>query len=40
VTVLNDDFNHLRNEVWLAVRRQAGANAGANAGASGAARNA
>ena len=24
-TVLNDDFNHLRNEVWLAVRRQAGA---------------
>ena len=24
VTVLNDDFNHLRNEVWLAVRRQAG----------------
>jgi NitT/TauT family transport system ATP-binding protein len=25
VTVLNDDFNHLRNEVWLAVRRQAGA---------------
>jgi hypothetical protein len=30
VTVLNDDFNHLRNEVWLAVRRQAGANAGAS----------
>jgi len=28
--VLNDDFNHLRNEVWLAVRRQAGANAGAS----------
>ena len=25
VTVLNDDFNHLRNEVWLAVRRQAAA---------------
>jgi NitT/TauT family transport system ATP-binding protein len=25
VTVLNDDFNHLRNEVWLAVRRQTGA---------------
>jgi NitT/TauT family transport system ATP-binding protein len=24
VTVLNDHFNHLRNEVWLAVRRQAG----------------
>jgi NitT/TauT family transport system ATP-binding protein len=24
VTVLNDDFNHLRNEVWLAVRRQVG----------------
>jgi hypothetical protein len=24
-TVLDDDFNHLRNEVWLAVRRQAGA---------------
>jgi NitT/TauT family transport system ATP-binding protein len=24
VTVLNNDFNHLRNEVWLAVRRQAG----------------
>ena len=23
-TVLNDDFNHPRNEVWLAVRRQAG----------------
>ncbi len=22
VTVLNDDYNHLRNEVWLAVRRQ------------------
>jgi ABC-type nitrate/sulfonate/bicarbonate transport system ATPase subunit len=21
-TVLNDDYNHLRNEVWLAVRRQ------------------
>jgi NitT/TauT family transport system ATP-binding protein len=21
-TILNDDFNHLRNEVWLAVRRQ------------------
>jgi len=21
-TMLNDDFNHLRNEVWLAVRRQ------------------
>jgi NitT/TauT family transport system ATP-binding protein len=36
VTVLNDDFNHLRNEVWLAVRRQAGA----NAGSSGAARDA
>jgi NitT/TauT family transport system ATP-binding protein len=25
ITVLNEDFNHLRNEVWLAVRRQAGA---------------
>jgi NitT/TauT family transport system ATP-binding protein len=25
ITVLNDDFNQLRNEVWLAVRRQAGA---------------
>jgi NitT/TauT family transport system ATP-binding protein len=25
VTVLNDDFNHLRNEVWLAVRKQAAA---------------
>jgi NitT/TauT family transport system ATP-binding protein len=24
VTVLNKDFNQLRNEVWLAVRRQAG----------------
>jgi hypothetical protein len=36
VTVLNDDFNHLRNEVWLSVRRQAGA----KAGASGAAREA
>jgi NitT/TauT family transport system ATP-binding protein len=36
VTVLNDDFNHLRNEVWLSVRRQAGA----SAGASGAAREA
>jgi len=36
VTVLNDDFNHLRNEVWLSVRRQAGA----NPGASGAAREA
>jgi len=34
VTVLNDDFNHLRNEVWLAVRRQAGA------GTNGAAREA
>jgi NitT/TauT family transport system ATP-binding protein len=22
ITVLNDDYNHLRNEVWLAVRRQ------------------
>jgi NitT/TauT family transport system ATP-binding protein len=21
-TMLDDDFNHLRNEVWLAVRRQ------------------
>ena len=30
VTVLNDDFNHLRNEVWLSVRRQAGANPGAS----------
>jgi sulfonate transport system ATP-binding protein len=36
VTVLNDDFNQLRNEVWLSVRRQAGA----KAGASGAAREA
>ena len=35
VTVLNDDFNHLRNEVWLAVRRQA-----AQPGASGMAREA
>src|SRR5262249_24907453 len=25
VTVLNEDFNQLRNEVWLAVRRQAAA---------------
>jgi NitT/TauT family transport system ATP-binding protein len=25
ITVLNDDFNRLRNEVWLSVRRQAGA---------------
>jgi NitT/TauT family transport system ATP-binding protein len=25
VTVLNEDYNHLRNEVWLAVRRQVGA---------------
>jgi hypothetical protein len=25
VTVLNEDFNQLRNEVWLAVRRQASA---------------
>ena len=25
VTVLNDDFNQLRNEVWLAVRKQAAA---------------
>jgi hypothetical protein len=25
--VLNDDFNRLRNEVWLSVRRQAGARA-------------
>ncbi len=24
-TILNDDFNHLRNEVWLTVRRQAAA---------------
>jgi NitT/TauT family transport system ATP-binding protein len=24
-TILNDDYIHLRNEVWLAVRRQAGA---------------
>jgi NitT/TauT family transport system ATP-binding protein len=30
VTVLNEDFNRLRNEVWLAVRRQAGAHAGAS----------
>jgi NitT/TauT family transport system ATP-binding protein len=25
VTVLNEHYNHLRNEVWLAVRRQVGA---------------
>jgi NitT/TauT family transport system ATP-binding protein len=24
ITVLNEDFNHLRNEVWLALRRQTG----------------
>jgi len=25
VTVLNENFNQLRNKVWLAVRRQSGA---------------